>query len=96
MISVTVRGWVEEGAISESTIYTWCVLNEPAGWESEIWEACKEDYYPASYHVIRELWPQTTNVNIQQAFRLGYEFDNLMVAHEYENVSVSLVFIIDN
>ena len=33
MISVTVRGWVEEGVISETTIYTWCVLNEPAGWE---------------------------------------------------------------
>ena len=73
--------------------------------QSEIWEACKDDYYPASYHIIRELWPQvqkklskskhlafhfqTTNVNIQQAFRLGYEFDSLMVAHEFENVSVS-------
>ena len=33
MISVTVRGWVEEGVISETTIYSWCVLNEPAGWE---------------------------------------------------------------
>ena len=33
MISVTVRAWVEEGAISETTIYSWCVLNEPAGWE---------------------------------------------------------------
>ena len=33
MISVTVRGWVEEGVISETTIYTWCVLNEPAGWQ---------------------------------------------------------------
>ena len=32
---------------------------------------------------------QTTNVNIQQAFRAGSEFDNLMVAHEFENVSVS-------
>ena len=28
-------------------------------------------------------------MNIQQAFRAGYEFDNLMVAHEFENVSVS-------
>ena len=36
---------------------------------------------------------QTTNVNIQQAFRAGYEFDNLMVAHEFENVSVSLTLI---
>jgi len=90
MISVTVRGWVEEGVISETTIYTWCVLNEPAGWQTEIWDACKDDYYPASYNVIRELWPQTTNVNIQQAFRAGYEFDNLMVAHEFENVSVDM------
>ena len=32
-------------------------------------------------------------MNIQQAFRAGYEFDNLMVAHEFENVSVSLTFI---
>ena len=39
---------------------------------------------------------QTTNVNIQQAFRAGYEFDNLMVAHEFENVSVSLALNIDN
>ena len=36
---------------------------------------------------------QTTNVNIQQAFRAGYEFDNLMVAHEFENVSVSLTLM---
>ena len=33
---------------------------------------------------------QTTNVNIQQAFRAGSEFDNLMVAPEFENVSVKV------
>ena len=32
-LSSKVRGWVEEGVIAESTIYTWCVLNEPAGWQ---------------------------------------------------------------
>ena len=32
-LSSKVRAWVEEGVIAESTIYTWCVLNEPAGWQ---------------------------------------------------------------
>jgi len=31
MISITMREWIDEGAISEETIDTFCVLNEPAG-----------------------------------------------------------------
>ena len=33
MISESVRAWVTDGSIKEETIQTWCVLNEPAGWQ---------------------------------------------------------------
>ena len=135
MISVTVRGWVEEGVISETTIYSWCVLNEPAGWEVRTRTcfklrtilflerdlgslqgqllpgklSCYQRAVAAGENVFRNVcslffvyrrgwfskWfffvcSQTTNVNIQQAFRAGSEFDNLMVAPEFENVSVKV------
>jgi len=90
MISMTMKDWIDEGSISEETIDTFCVLNEPAGWYPSIWNACRLDYYPASYHIIREFFSPKTSVNIQQAFRTGWQFDNLMTEPEFENVAVDM------
>ena len=90
MISKTIREWVDEGAFNEKTIHTFCVLNEPAGWYDDIWNACYWDYYPASYAIIREFFDSGTNINIQQAFKDGSEFDNLMTEPDFHNVAVDM------
>ena len=90
LISKTIRQWVDEGAFSGSTIHTFCVLNEPAGWYDDIWNACYWDYYPATYAIIREFFDSGTNINIQQAFKDGSEFDNLMTEPDFHNVAVDM------
>jgi hypothetical protein len=32
-------------------------LNEPAGWLDDIWLACRDDYYPNGYGIVREAFP---------------------------------------
>ena len=90
-IAETMKEWIEKGYFRRQTLYSFCVLNEPAGWLDDIWNACKDDYYPAAYYRIREFFPEDDiGVNIQQAFREGWEFDNLMTAPQYSNVAVDM------
>jgi len=90
MISKTMREWVDDGTFDEKTIDTFCVLNEPAGWYPAIWNACRLDYYPATYDIIREFFGPGTNINIQQAFRTGWQFDDLMTEPDFHNVAVDM------
>ena len=77
---------MDEGAFSAKTIHTFCVLNEPAGWYDDIWNTCYWDYYPATYGIIREYFDSGTNINIQQAFKAGSNFDNLMTSDPTDGV----------
>jgi hypothetical protein len=45
-------------------------LNEPAGWLDDIWLACRDDYYPNGYGIVRDAFPgRDVVVNLQQAFK---------------------------
>merc|ERR1711892_619099 len=55
-----------------------------------IWNACYWDYYPASYANIREFFDSGTNINIQQAFKDGSNFDNLMTEPDFHNIAVDM------
>jgi len=90
LIAQTMREWVDEGSFNAITINTFCVLNEPAGWYDDIWNTCYWDYYPATYYIIREYFDSGTNINIQQAFKDGSNFDNLMTEPDFHNVAVDM------
>jgi len=91
MVAQTMKDWINKGYISSQTIYSFCVLNEPGGWDPAIWDACRYDYYPAAYANIRSVFPEwEIGVNIQQAFRNGWELDGLLTAPDYQNVAVDM------
>ncbi len=91
MIAETMKDWLNKNYFKRRTVYSFCVLNEPGGWLEDIWNTCRYDYYPDAYRNIREVFPDwDIGVNIQQAFRQGWEFDSLMVAPEFQSVSVDM------
>ena len=53
MLSDMVISWIDEGYMSEYTLYGVEVLNEPAGYFEDIWVECRDNFYPNSYLTLR-------------------------------------------
>lgn len=53
MLSDMMISWIDEGHMSDYTLYGIEVLNEPAGYYEEIWNLCRDDFYPNAYTTLR-------------------------------------------
>lgn len=91
-ITATLKNWVNEGVFRQETLYGISLLNEPAGWQDNIWEACRDEFYPLGYEVLRSYFPEeSVAVNLQQAFRPISDYYNFMPASEgFEGISVDM------
>merc|ERR1712168_449170 len=89
-MGATLSGWVSTGVFKQETLYGISLLNEPGGWWDKVWSACKDEFYPLGYEVIRKHFPdESVAVNLQQAFRAPADFVGMLPQSEgYAGVSV--------
>jgi len=90
-IAGTMRKWIDENAFKEETLYGISLLNEPAGWNDNLWHACRDDFYPKGYDVIRKHFSEDSSVfvNLQMAFKPNSDYYGYMPESEgYHSVSL--------
>ena len=73
------EGWIAEGALRQETLFGIELLNEPMGWEDDLWAECHDHFYPNGYAKIDS---SQTTVSIQQAFRASSDFYGYMEDNE--------------
>ena len=88
LMTQMVLDWIEEGAIKAETFYGVEILNEPRGWEDDLWAECRDTYYPDAVKAVRAILPEEHTIVIQQAFRGIQDFYNYMDGEK--NIAVDM------
>jgi len=91
-IAANFKQWIDAGVFRQETLYGISLLNEPGGWWDKVWSACRDEFYPVGYDVLRSHFPnESVVVNLQQAFRPLSDYINFMPASEgYQGISVDM------
>merc|ERR1712141_237153 len=90
-IANQMKKWIDQGEFRKETLYGISFLNEPGGWDDNLWEACRDDFYLKGYEHIRNVFHPEVFVNIQQAFRNSSDFHGYMSESDgYQAVSLDM------
>ena len=93
-LSGIMEKWITEGSIRAETLYGIELLNEPASSMGNLWDTCKNTFYPNGYHKIRDNYFKSLPddkkpwVTIMGGFKANSEFFGYMAEPNFHYVSL--------